>query len=80
MYWYPKLKLLLMVYVDDFKISGPAGNLEAGWRIITEGIKLAGIGPVSNYLGCDHATFDAQSTPHRCGGYSARCNPSWSLA
>ena len=58
MYWCPKLKLLLMVYVDDFKMSGPAGNLEAGWRTITEGIKLVGIGPVSSYLVCDHATFD----------------------
>ena len=29
-YWYPDLTLLLMVYVDDFKMAGPAGNLEAG--------------------------------------------------
>jgi hypothetical protein len=47
-----------MVYVDDFKMAGPAGNLEAGWKTITDGIKLVGIGPVSTYLGCEHATFD----------------------
>jgi len=46
-----------MVYVDDFKMAGPAGNLEKGWQTITSGIKLVGIGPVSTYLGCEHATF-----------------------
>ena len=57
-YWYPKLKLLLMVYVDDFKMAGPAGNLEAGRKTITGGIKLVGIGLVPTYLGCDDATFE----------------------
>ena len=42
-YWYPDLRLLLMVCVDDFKMAGPAGNLEAGWKTITAGIKLVGI-------------------------------------
>ena len=46
-FWFPKYRLLLMVYVDDFKMAGPAEHLEAGWKTITEGIKLVGIGPVS---------------------------------
>ena len=46
-----------MVYVDDFKMAGPSGNLAAGWKTITGGIKLVGTGPVSTYLGCEHATF-----------------------
>jgi hypothetical protein len=57
-YWYPKLRLLLMVYVDDFKMADLAGNLVAGWKTITDGIKLVGIGPVSTYLGCEHATLE----------------------
>ena len=36
-----------MVYFDDFKMAGPCSRLEAGWKTITDGIKLVGIGPVS---------------------------------
>ena len=31
---HPQLDLLLTVYVDDFKLGGPAGNLEKGWKLI----------------------------------------------
>ena len=51
------LLLLLMVYVDDFKMTGPSGNVDAGWATIASGIKLVGVGPVSIELGCDHALF-----------------------
>ena len=34
MYWHSKLKLLLMVYVDDFKMSGPCENMSKGWKLI----------------------------------------------
>ena len=30
MYWHSKLKLLLMVYVDDFKMPGPCENINKG--------------------------------------------------
>ena len=46
-----------MVYVDDFKMAGPSENLEKGWKTLTIGIKLVGIGPASTHLGCEHATF-----------------------
>jgi hypothetical protein len=29
-YWHPKLRLLLVVYVDDFKMSGPAASMKPG--------------------------------------------------
>ena len=32
MFWHPKLKLLLGVYVDDFKMSGPSNNIDEGWN------------------------------------------------
>ena len=41
----PKLNPLLMVYVDDFKMAGPAGNLEAGWKTITGGDQACGDRP-----------------------------------
>ena len=33
-FWHPRLKLLLVVYADDFKLSGPLANLDKGWRLI----------------------------------------------
>ena len=56
-------------------MSGPAGNLEAGWRTITEGIKLVGSGPVSNYLGCDHSTFDGTLDTRRVRGIQYTMQP-----
>ncbi len=36
-YWHQKLELYLVVYVDDFKLAGKAGNIEAGWELIRKG-------------------------------------------
>ena len=38
--WHPQLKILLIVYVDDFKLSGPKCNLEKAWKLIQKGIIL----------------------------------------
>ena len=46
-----KLKLLLAVYVDDFKMAGPKMNLKEGWRIIREGIKADEPAKAGKYLG-----------------------------
>ena len=35
-----KLKLFLLVYVDDFKLAGPAKNLEHGWKLIQSVITI----------------------------------------
>ena len=35
-YWHPKLMLLLMVYVGDFKMSGPNDNLKKAWSLIRD--------------------------------------------
>ncbi len=50
----PKLKLLLMVYVDVFKMSGPKQNQ----YFIRQGIKTDGPKPVSKCLGCEHIIRD----------------------
>ena len=39
--WYhPELNLILMVYVDDFKMAGPSDNIKKGWQLIEKHIKL----------------------------------------
>ena len=50
-YWHPKPKLLLTVYVDDFKMSGPTENLAKGWDIIRSPIKTDEPQPPGKCLG-----------------------------
>ena len=54
MYWNDKLKLLLSVYVDDYKMSGPKSTLANGWKLLRSGIDTEDPGPLSRYIGCDH--------------------------
>ena len=54
MFWHEELKLLLMVYVDDFKMSGPKENLEKGWKMIRSGLDTDDPAPVDRCLGCHH--------------------------
>ena len=53
-FWHPQLKILLIVYVDDFKPSGPKCNLEKAWKLIQKGIILEPPTPLGLYLGCRH--------------------------
>ena len=53
MYWH-KLKLLLMVYVDDFKMTGPIENMNKGWELIRISIKTDEPSPPGKCLGCNH--------------------------
>ena len=54
MFIHPTLRLLLAVYVDDFKLSGPTGNMEEGWKLIGSVIKREEPRPLKRYLGCEH--------------------------
>ena len=54
MFWAPKLQLLLMVYVDDFKMSGPKASMAEGWKRISAGLDIDEPGPVDRCLGCHH--------------------------
>ena len=40
-YWHPERKLFLIVYVDDFKLAGPASELQAGWDLIRSASDVA---------------------------------------
>ena len=53
-FWHPVLKLLLAVYVDDFKMSGPKDSLTKGWKLIRDGIKTDDPALVGKDLGCYH--------------------------
>ena len=54
MFWHPRLKLLLGVYVDDFKMSGPSENIDAGWKLIASQIDMDTPEDAGRYLGCEH--------------------------
>ena len=54
MFFHPELKLLLVVYVDDFKMAGPIESMSKGWKLIASKIDMDTPGQVNRYLGCDH--------------------------
>ena len=53
-FMHPELQLVLSVYVDDFKLSGPANNLKKGWDLIRKHLALDPPTPMEKYLGCGH--------------------------
>ena len=53
-FYHPELKLLLVVYVDDFKMSGPKESIAKGWELIASKIDMDVATDIGRYLGCDH--------------------------
>ena len=45
---------MLIVYVDDFKLAGPAANRIEGWKLVRKGITTGEPEPIGRYLGCEH--------------------------
>ena len=43
-----------MVYVDDFKMSGPSDKMKEAWVQILKGTRMDQPSPVSRCLGCAH--------------------------
>ena len=54
MFWHNELRLLLAVYVDDFKMAGPTDNIDKGWKLISSKIDMEPPEDVGRYLGCEH--------------------------
>ena len=52
MYYYSRLKLLLVVYVDDLKLAGPEGNLAEGWKMLRSLLNIEPETDLGMYLGC----------------------------
>ena len=44
----------MVIYVDDFKLAGPEGNLAAGWALIKKGLNIEPPSALGLYLGCKH--------------------------
>ncbi len=59
LFYHKTLKLLLCVYVDDFKLAGPARNLSEGWKAIRSCLKTENPSELNLYLGCIHRPFEA---------------------
>jgi hypothetical protein len=53
LFYHRRLKLILSVYVDDFKLVGKKTSLQEGWNLITgSGLVLDPPTPLGDYLGC----------------------------
>ena len=55
---HPKLGVMLVVYVDDFKMAGPKENLSKAWDLVKSKIKMEEAAPIKRYLGCEHVQFE----------------------
>ena len=74
-FFHPTLKLLLAVYVDDFKMLGRTGAMKKGWELMSSEIDMDSPTPLGRYLGCEQKS---QSSPLGRAGQpllmsSARC-------
>jgi len=66
-YWHKQLKLLLIVYVDDFKMSGPVDSLQEGWRKLRKGLIMDEPTPAGKFLGCTNVVNTIQvREPFNC--------------
>eukprot|EP00435_Cladocopium_sp_Y103_P056564 s370_g19.t1 len=52
MYFHKGLKLLLVIYVDDLKLSGPKENLAKGWEMLRTKLNIEPETDLGLYLGC----------------------------
>ncbi len=52
-YWPKELTLLLIIYVDDFKLAGPEENSSKGWALLRTKLNIGPEGPLGMYLGCN---------------------------
>ena len=53
-YFHKALECILILYVDDFRIAGPAVNMKKAWETISRNIKIGAIEDSGKFLGCDH--------------------------
>ena len=53
-YWHLGLQLLLMVYVDGFKVAGPSANFTKAWGLIRQKMETDEPHAVTKWLGCAH--------------------------
>ena len=64
-YFNSKLKVLLVLYVDDFKMAGPPEGLKEAWGLIRLKIKVEDPTPYGLFLGCRHEIGEIFVGPKR---------------
>ena len=52
--WHPELKVLLIVYVDDFKMSGLEAWMAKAWEKLRKGLVIEDPSPAGKFLGCNN--------------------------
>ena len=50
-YFHPRLRLMLVIYVDDLELAGPASNMAEGWAMLWGVLNIDGPLPVDLFLG-----------------------------
>ena len=53
-FYHAELDLLLVVYVDDFKMAGPQDKISKGWELIAKVIDMEPAEVLGRYFGCHH--------------------------
>ena len=53
-YYHAELDLLLVIYVDDFKMAGPKENMQKGWDGINQVLDMDPAEVFGRYFGCNH--------------------------
>ncbi|CAE8675163.1 unnamed protein product, partial [Polarella glacialis] len=54
LFYHPELKVMMAVYVDDFKASGPVEALKKAWTLARSKIRTGAPTPIGRHLGCHH--------------------------
>ena len=57
-FWHPADAAMLVVYVDDFRMAGPATVLPKLWKAIRDNIKLSDPETNGKFLGCECTVFE----------------------
>jgi len=59
-FFHPKLKLMVTIYVDDLKMSGPTQNMDEGWKLIKSRIQIEPPTSASGtkFLGAMHTSYE----------------------
>ena len=63
MFYHQELRLLLVVYVDDFKLAGPKEHLSKGWELIKSAVDIGEPEAYDRYFGCHHKEFSQVRLP-----------------
>ena len=62
-YYHAELDLLLVIYVDDFKMAGPKDNMKKGWGGINQVLDMDPAEVFGRYFGCNHHEGEQVTLP-----------------